>query len=518
MGRAFTITGLCLLLFVSKAHADCLEFESEMKGPVGTVLPRFDQGGSLISIVMYGEATFVSPSRSLISNARTAAELSAKRSFSAWISGENFSAEQQASQLLEVAELTNQSGQTTALAQELTTQLQTMRLDTSATINGLIKIDECVDTEQRYLMVEYGWSPATNYASANTTTVLPVPNMDVAQIAQQTDTTVQSTSESTVPGISFVTIVVDGYGSTQRDAVNDALRLAVGQIYGEDFASEISLTGLTIALEASNSSGDLEGAALTQAETTTIVNTSTSGFIHSYRIRNSFSQTEQKVTLEVEFPQYNPVQSDNRIKVVIASPLLKVYPSIPKLSARYVDLLRHEIEVIINSSNRLTALDRETTSLLDGELNLMSGDQFNPSEYARFGNRLGADLIIIPEYVDFDYDVSVTRLAGLEIERATVSSDVRIKVVEVASGNILFSQLIPMEIEARDGDELLEIFTLRHAHTLGMSVAAALGGGINDDALKSIQAHRVVVDTYTAAADRINANRNQLRERNSSDW
>jgi hypothetical protein len=162
------------VLIPSVAIANCEEFEAEMRGPIGSAIPRIDENGKLRSIVVYGEGTFIAPKRSLISQARVGAELSAKRAFSEWISGANFSAIQEAQQFVEIVELTNQAGETAALAQEITTQLQIMRSDTNSVIDGLIKFDECVDTTQQYILVGMGWSPrisssvsATSPASAS---------------------------------------------------------------------------------------------------------------------------------------------------------------------------------------------------------------------------------------------------------------------------------------------------------------------------------------------------------------
>lgn len=149
----------CCVFIPSAAIANCEEFEADMRGPIGSAIPRIDENGKLLSIVVYGEGTFIAPKRSLISQARVGAELSAKRAFSEWISGANFSAAQEAQQFVEVVELTNQAGETAALAQEITTQLQIMRSDTNSVIDGLVKFDECVDTVQNFILVGMGWSP-----------------------------------------------------------------------------------------------------------------------------------------------------------------------------------------------------------------------------------------------------------------------------------------------------------------------------------------------------------------------
>ena len=61
------------VLTYSASFASCVEFEKEADAIEGAV-PRFDDNGKLISISVYGDATFVVAKRSLISKARRKAE------------------------------------------------------------------------------------------------------------------------------------------------------------------------------------------------------------------------------------------------------------------------------------------------------------------------------------------------------------------------------------------------------------------------------------------------------------
>ena len=53
-----------------------------------------------------------------------------------------------------------------------------MRSNTSAVLSGLVKLDECVDTEQKFILVELGWKPSLSAAAADTKSTI---NSEVAR-------------------------------------------------------------------------------------------------------------------------------------------------------------------------------------------------------------------------------------------------------------------------------------------------------------------------------------------------
>lgn len=142
---------------ISAAASDCSEYLREAKLIEGAV-PKLTDDGRIRAIVIYGESSFLAPKASLISKARTTAELKAKRAFSDWLRLDvAFSTK--ASLALEKTEATNERGETVGLATELTTIIETLSSNSDVTIEGLTKLDECVDTEQKIIYVQMGWRP-----------------------------------------------------------------------------------------------------------------------------------------------------------------------------------------------------------------------------------------------------------------------------------------------------------------------------------------------------------------------
>ena len=106
---AFALAFLALVLS-QRAIASCSQFEAEAEAFEG-VVPRFNEDGSLEALLMYGEATFLVPKRSLISTARREAEMQARRAYSEFIQS-NFSAEAEVKNIQEEYSKTDSQGMT----------------------------------------------------------------------------------------------------------------------------------------------------------------------------------------------------------------------------------------------------------------------------------------------------------------------------------------------------------------------------------------------------------------------
>ena len=162
------VAALCSL--ASLGFANCNAFESEAEAFEG-IVPKFNEDGSIKSMSMYGEGTFLVAKRSLITDARRKAELSARRALSEFLTSD-FSASTVASSLIETSQNTDQDGNTTGSADELESTLNLMKNDSAAVMRGVVKLDECVDAEGKYLLVRMGWKPELSRAAAGVAGVM----------------------------------------------------------------------------------------------------------------------------------------------------------------------------------------------------------------------------------------------------------------------------------------------------------------------------------------------------------
>ena len=70
--------------------------------------------------------------------------------------------------MLEQVEKTDQDGNTEGMAEEISSEIDVIRTNTSAVLSGLIKLDECVDRKEKVVMVAVGWKPSLSEAAAGT--------------------------------------------------------------------------------------------------------------------------------------------------------------------------------------------------------------------------------------------------------------------------------------------------------------------------------------------------------------
>jgi hypothetical protein len=192
IGKALSLSIMCLISV--NVMADCSEYEAEAEAIEGLV-PKFDDSGKLRALLLYGEGTFLFPKRSLIADARRKAELNARRAYAEFLKSD-FNAETVAATLVEQESNTDENGNTSGSVKELASTLEILRSNTSATLSGLVKLDECVSAEGKYVLVQMGWKPATSAAAADANQTM---SADVARGAQGDQSAQNSSAAKTKP-------------------------------------------------------------------------------------------------------------------------------------------------------------------------------------------------------------------------------------------------------------------------------------------------------------------------------
>ena len=151
-------------LFVpALSFADCSGFEEDAQA-FDAVVPKFSEDGSLRAMLMYGEADFIVPKRSLMNDARRKAQMRAKRNFTEFLQS-NFSAETVTQNMINTVQRTDGSGNTAAMAEEVSSTLNTMKESSRAVLSGIVKLDECMDVDRKFVMVAMGWKPEYSEAA-----------------------------------------------------------------------------------------------------------------------------------------------------------------------------------------------------------------------------------------------------------------------------------------------------------------------------------------------------------------
>lgn len=514
---------LVCVIFPALANANgCDEYEAEALAISG-VVPRFNDDGSLRSILLHGEATFLTNKRSLINAARTKAELSAKQALSSFLN-ESVSAAQKATSLLEQAEITDQDGNTEGKALELATVVEGMQSNTSAVMKGIVKLDECVDVDEKYVLVTLGWKPETKRsASTPSSKVNDSQNLNngSAQADNRSDQASVGSDGSCVNSVKIETVATTGYGRNQNEAISDGIRIAVSQVFGEVFASSIELTSASVSVEVTDQDGNTQGRVAEGASQTQASASKTAGVIKSYRIVGSErSGQSYEVSLVVEMPTYCNLDLDmSKKKTVVLTPSVIADRDWTRFGDKLAGSIKLELESLLNETIELTVLTRSDDNEIAQELSSINIEEYSISELAKKGNKLAADYIVITEFSDFETSRKAVKVGpSKRVDMYITSAQAWVRVVDVVTSNLVASIRVPLTSRSVDKDNNVEAFSITMAHNMASVIGERVGGGFNDFGKTLLATSANKISNYTEAKERLNKARQKLESEVKDDW
>ena len=503
------------------------EYIKEAEAIEGAV-PKFDDAGNLRAILMYGEGTFLTAKRSLISKARRKAELKAKRAFSAWME-ENLGSETLATDMMEQEEVTDQDGNTQGSVRELETQINIMRSDTKSVLSGLVKLDECVDKNEKIVLVQLGWKPSLSAAAKDAKQIIQSrSNLNRPPSSSANNGAASSASNGTrnssanesdrgksLPGVNVIVVKVEGNGVDLRRATNDGLRSAISQVFGEQFASETKTLDLTTTIEVSSMSAS-EGTAIETSSSISALSSKTKGLIKSYRyLSKNDASTGFKVFLEVSLAKYETGIDPDKVRAIVLHP--KLSPSLRGIRGDmdvFNGAVQDTIESMLNQARKITVLDRSFVKEQMKELNRISSGNSPISDLARLGNTAGADIMIVSEIIAFNQELEQKQLGTQVIKRTVFNAEISVKVINVATTNILLSQRFRFRKLRIRAPNPSSSFGQKVGIRLAKRIANKLGGGL-PTGVSVDSSSRVDVDT---SVRRANKSYDKVKEGVKNDW
>lgn len=518
-GRFFVFVLAFLSLALSQqAIASCSQFEAEAEAFEG-VVPRFNEDGSLKALLMYGEATFLVPKRSLISTARREAEMQARRAYSEFIQS-NFSAETELKNIQQEYSKTDSQGMTQGQVEELKGSLQLMKSNTSTVQSGIIKLDECVDTEGKYMLVALGWKPRLSAAAADVnSTVLGEITRGIKPKPAQKPSSKQVSNKggSATVGVNYVTVEVSGSGSNKDAATRDALRIAVSQVHGAEFASKSGVTS-----QISSATTDTDGASNYQvSENSVSVDASmleTSGLIKSwsYVSTDDASDDGLTVTISVTMPTYGDSLNRQLPTVVIVDPVVEVTSGQNDAGniKVFVSGLYKQLEVSIANTNAFNLLSRKNASAVSAELALIARSG-NKDEMVRIGKQAGADYLIIPRIDQFSAEIDRREVGDRVFERTVFNALFTTSVIEVATSNSFNVQRYPFKNRKLRSADATGDFSSQVAGKMATHIAGLFGGKVQAGAASSGLLSEADLDKLR---EKKNEELKKLKEKHADDW
>ena len=486
---------LALGFFNSLAVASsCAEFEADAEA-FGGVVPRFDENGKVRAILMYGESSFIAPKRSLIANARRKAELDARRAFAEFLKSD-FDSKTVSANLVETASLTDDSG-TTGSALELSSTLNVMRQNSEATLSGIAKLDECVDIEGKYLLVQLGWKPALSAGAADAKQAMnnnsaggkQSPKVAVSRaagsgaessssgVAQSSQAKTGQSSDNSKPGVELISLEVEGRGINLKSATNEALKSAISQVFGEKFASQSSVTESVLSASVSDGDGSY-GVALETSASTNAVQSETSGLIRSWAyIEKGDDSSGYKVVLSVVIPKYKSSLDPNKTTIIVIRPMAGSDSIVQdQLFRDFASKVHSVLEESLGQTAGLNVLDRQYLNLAEQEMGAISKSG-NMEELAKLGNQAGGDLMLVPVIETFKYRLDSREIGGQTIERMVYNVTLSTKVIEVATSNIVDAKNFPIRNKKIKSDDPTIDMALFMAGRAVRHLSKSVGGG-----------------------------------------
>lgn len=241
--------------------------------------------------------------------------------------------------------------------------------------------------------------------------------------------------------IKLVEVKVEGIGSTQRDAILDGLKIAIGQINGMDISSQ------TISRLATKVTDTDQYTSFTSStEFVEDIATATSGQVDSFdiissRIRPDFNNAVE-VVLQVRVAKYVVSKQLNRLRMSVYDPYLDQAIASNPDAIRFARSLRRNVEDYLTQTRRFAMLDRQMLSDTQNELNLIAGGGMATPELARLGQRVGSDYLVIMTVHKYGRIVNDRQLLGTTTIKREVSdiAEVSVRIIDVATSQIKYAK------------------------------------------------------------------------------
>jgi hypothetical protein len=169
----FKVTCLALVSIVATsfaprfAYASCVEFLDQIETVSTGISYKTDPNtGKIRAILMVGESGFLAPKSSLVRKAKKKAFMRAKAGFVLFMK-EKFVASDLLSDLTNESSTTDQESNTSSTIEEISALVETMDSSGASVLSGIVVLGECVDIEQKKVMVQAGWKAELSAAAAD---------------------------------------------------------------------------------------------------------------------------------------------------------------------------------------------------------------------------------------------------------------------------------------------------------------------------------------------------------------
>ena len=240
--------------------------------------------------------------------------------------------------------------------------------------------------------------------------------------------------------VKVVEVVAEGVGPTRNAAILDALNLAVQQTNGTP------IVGISVNSAGNLSVPDYDG---DFGLTNTTVVSATQGAVQGYEILSEKENAEAgawRLKLKVKVNKYSASAATNLPKIAIASPRTRETSYVIGDETLSADEASKSIGTAINESlsksNRFFVINRTFDSDIAEELSHITDPSTNSGELAKLGQRLTADILVLPEINRLSYKKStrILRNSGRELNAYSGDMEITFNVINVPTGQLIMTE------------------------------------------------------------------------------
>ena len=199
--------------------------------------------------------------------------------------------------------------------------------------------------------------------------------------------------------IATVRVTASGTGLTRNDAIDDAVKNAILQEYGEKVNFDSIKYKAAIHIADNMKTRNIEAEASASA-----VESETNGLLTSLKIVKikkpelfGLLGKSYTATIEASFPKFQGPKSPNLLKIVIGtiktpnSAFTVGGQSIP--ATKVTNDMRQQLVTALSQTGRFVVLDHSDNAEIDRELSLITNGQTPSADYAKLGQETSADVI-----------------------------------------------------------------------------------------------------------------------------
>ena len=295
--------------------------------------------------------------------------------------------------------------------------------------------------------------------------------------------------------IEIVTVQVEGKGANRQFAIDNGLVQAISQVNGLRITEQAQL--------------------ITQINNVTVTTQMQSAILNNNAIKSWKIISEKKtddfyiVKLSVDVPKFKPSLDSKRLKIAIVPFRISNEVGDKKMAGSIQGSLTTELENFLTQTSRFTMLDRSFLSDQSNELAFINNASVNINEYAKLGNRLGADYLIVGSIESSSNNRSErkSRVSDKVIVSSSSFTKLTFRVIDITTSQIKFADSLSLtngdaqNLAKKIGNQIIEsIFPIRIISANAGGVILGQGGGTIaiGDKFTVYQLGKVLKDPYTS--------------------